>query len=472
MARTKGSFTLAGAIEPLISAPLDSRDKVATKAELTASGNFPYPYVGMETYVVAEDKKYRLIGDDPTNIENWKEVAEGGGGGTSDYSDLSNKPSIENVTLSGNKSASDLGLAKLTDLADFITKTVDDLVNYYTKSQSYSKTEVDAIVTAIKNSRFEVVATLPTSDIKTNVIYLVPKADAESGDVKDEYINLDGTTAGWEKIGSTEVDLSGYVTTTALNTALTNYTTTTDLTTLLANKQDKVQVYTMPTATEDLVGKMYQYLGATNATYTHGYWYECVVGTEPNTYMWQQTSVQPASSLAVEDSEGTALTQRDTMQFGTGFNATDDSENEKTVVEADLMQSGDMDDIVTPLPSIAPKKEGIKYSTTEQVVGEWIDGKPIYQRTIDCGILTSGDSSISHNISNIDLIVDFWGRLNEESGTTILINSKWGSSIVAVDCFINKSVINISANGSAISSYLSSVYVTIQYTKTTDTATT
>jgi hypothetical protein len=35
----------------------------------------------------------------------------GGGGGASDYTDLSNKPQINGVTLSGNKSASDLGLA-------------------------------------------------------------------------------------------------------------------------------------------------------------------------------------------------------------------------------------------------------------------------------------------------------------------------------------------------------------------------
>lgn len=35
----------------------------------------------------------------------------GGGGGTSNYEDLSNKPQIGGVTLSGNKSASDLGLA-------------------------------------------------------------------------------------------------------------------------------------------------------------------------------------------------------------------------------------------------------------------------------------------------------------------------------------------------------------------------
>lgn len=36
----------------------------------------------------------------------------GGGGGTSNYNDLSNKPSINSVTLSGDKSPSDLGMAK------------------------------------------------------------------------------------------------------------------------------------------------------------------------------------------------------------------------------------------------------------------------------------------------------------------------------------------------------------------------
>ena len=35
----------------------------------------------------------------------------GGGGGTSDYTDLTNKPSINSVTLSGNKTAADLGLS-------------------------------------------------------------------------------------------------------------------------------------------------------------------------------------------------------------------------------------------------------------------------------------------------------------------------------------------------------------------------
>ena len=131
-------------------------------------------------------------------------------------------------------------LDNLPDLTNFITNTVDNLVNYYKKTETYTKAEVDGIVEAIKNSRFEVVFTLPTTDIKTNVIYLVPKPTTKTQNVKDEYINLDGTSAGWEKIGDTEIDLSGYVTTTALNTALADYTTTTDLTTLLAGKVDKV----------------------------------------------------------------------------------------------------------------------------------------------------------------------------------------------------------------------------------------
>lgn len=38
-------------------------------------------------------------------------LGEGGGGGTSDYSDLSNKPQINGTTLSGNKSSPDLGVA-------------------------------------------------------------------------------------------------------------------------------------------------------------------------------------------------------------------------------------------------------------------------------------------------------------------------------------------------------------------------
>lgn len=54
----------------------------------------------------------------------------GGGGGTSDYSDLTNKPSINSVTLSGNKSLSDLGIASASSvgIVDSNQKIVVDLL--------------------------------------------------------------------------------------------------------------------------------------------------------------------------------------------------------------------------------------------------------------------------------------------------------------------------------------------------------
>lgn len=134
---------------------------------------------------------------------------------------------------------------KTSDLnndSGFITNTVNNLANYYLKAQTYTQTEVDALIAAVKNGRFISVATLPTTDIDTKAIYLVPSADPQTTNIKDEYINLDGTSLGWELIGSTEIDLSGYVTDAELTTALADYTTTTDLTTLLSGKQDTLTI--------------------------------------------------------------------------------------------------------------------------------------------------------------------------------------------------------------------------------------
>ena len=55
---------------------------------------------------------------------------QGGGGGTSDYNDLDNKPKINNVTLSGNKNSHDLGLMPETTLAAVATSgDYDDLID-------------------------------------------------------------------------------------------------------------------------------------------------------------------------------------------------------------------------------------------------------------------------------------------------------------------------------------------------------
>lgn len=55
-----------------------------------------------------------------------------------------------------------------------------------------------------------------------------------------------------------------------------------------------VQRSTMPMATEDESGKIYQYVGATDANYTNGYFYKCESdGGNPATYFWVRLDVQP-----------------------------------------------------------------------------------------------------------------------------------------------------------------------------------
>ncbi len=61
----------------------------------------------------------------PTNTTYWQVFASGGGGGTDDYEDLENKPSINGVELSGDKSTGDLGI-EFNDLDDVDMTGVTD----------------------------------------------------------------------------------------------------------------------------------------------------------------------------------------------------------------------------------------------------------------------------------------------------------------------------------------------------------
>ena len=149
-------------------------------------------------------------------------------------------------------------------IANFITTSTQSLVYYYLKSETYSASEVDQLLAAIKQFTYESVSTLPTASAQTmNKIYLVPSADPKTSNVKDEYITLSVTDQGqttyyWECIGSTSLDLSNYYTktqtdaaiTAALNTALASYYTKTEadnaistaISTAIANYYTKTQV--------------------------------------------------------------------------------------------------------------------------------------------------------------------------------------------------------------------------------------
>jgi len=122
-----------------------------------------------------------------------------------------------------------------------IMQVSQSLVNYYLKSETYSKLEVNAIIDNIKQFRYQVAASLPTPSADTmGIIYLIPSSNPKSQNIKEEYITIyDNSAYKWEHIGDTNIDLSGYSTTEQMNaaiaSALTSYYTKTKVDAMIAN---------------------------------------------------------------------------------------------------------------------------------------------------------------------------------------------------------------------------------------------
>ena len=100
--------------------------------------------------------------------------------------------------------------------------TVDTAINAESTNAhaAGSKAVYDFVTAAIADvSTFhaEIVAELPSTGA-SNILYLVAKTGSESGNVYDEYLYIGGA---WELIGSTGIDLSGYVKSSEMH-ALTN----------------------------------------------------------------------------------------------------------------------------------------------------------------------------------------------------------------------------------------------------------
>ena len=108
-------------------------------------------------------------------------------------------------------------LSQLTNDTGFVTNAVSDLINYYTKADTYTKTEINNMISAIPKFSIQVVQSLPSSGISTTTIYLVPKT-ASTNDSYDEYIYVNNA---WEKIGSTAVNLEDYYTKAQVNAMVT-----------------------------------------------------------------------------------------------------------------------------------------------------------------------------------------------------------------------------------------------------------
>lgn len=138
-----------------------------------------------------------------------------------------------NTALEGKADTNDIptvpvNVSELNNDENYIKNTVDNLVNYYIKSDTYTKSEVNSLISNIQKLTSQIVDQLPTEDIDTSVIYLIKQSDT-SAYMQYMYIN-----SAWAELGSTQVDLSDYYKKTEVDTKL-------------ADKADKTELPTVPT---------------------------------------------------------------------------------------------------------------------------------------------------------------------------------------------------------------------------------
>lgn len=128
-----------------------------------------------------------------------------------DYAQLDDLPEVPVKSVNGKVGDVNISVptktSDLTNDSGFITKAVGDLTNYYLKSQTYTKEEVNGLISAIPKFSISVVSSLPTSNISATTIYLVGGGD--TGDLYTEYIYVNSK---WEILGAQKVDLTGYAT--------------------------------------------------------------------------------------------------------------------------------------------------------------------------------------------------------------------------------------------------------------------
>ena len=108
-----------------------------------------------------------------------------------------------------------------------------------------------------------------------------------------------------------------------------------------------------------------------------------------------------------------------------------------------------------------------KYSTTEEVVGTWIDGKPIYRKTFNNISVTSSEYSVIPIATGltIDNLINMSGYLINNERWIIALNSVDIQYANMVRATYDKQTSSLEL---VVQNWTGTATVTIEYTKTTD----
>lgn len=107
-----------------------------------------------------------------------------------------------------------------------------------------------------------------------------------------------------------------------------------------------------------------------------------------------------------------------------------------------------------------------KYSTTEQVIGAWIDNKPIYRKVIECGALpNASNKDVAHNIQNLGVTIKCNGiAVRTSDSRALTIPDSTPSAEIA--CGVANTNVYITTQNDRSS--FNNSFLILEYTKTTD----
>lgn len=391
---------------------------------------------------IATTEKAGIVKPDGTTITvdadgTIHSVGGGGTAGTMDYEDLSNKPSVNGIELSGNKTTSDLGITaesvgadvvgsastalsnakdytdtKIADLVGGAPATLDTLKEI-SDALAASEEAVEAINQAIGNKLEK------NGDSKDNTVTFTQANTRENILPTEKHSTLFGKIAKWFSDLKTVAfsgsynDLSNKPTIPTVNDAtLTIQKNGNTVQTFTANaSSNKTANIIVPTKTSELENDS-GFMGSATALDTYE---EIMANTESGKF---------AGAKGVKE----------------GFTQLNNSLNRLE-----------------------------KYSTSEQVIGTWIDGKPLYRKVFYIsGITIDTGTTIESGITNIDIVKSLDGIFK--------FTATKDSDLFALNYFQNGYgiAIRLKPDGNFffersawLSGDLDYLIITIEYTKTT-----
>lgn len=359
------------------------------------------------------------------------------------YNNILNKPQINNVTLSGNKSLNDLGIqpagnyalsndiptntSDLNNDSGFITNAVNNLMNYTLKTNTGSLIDLE-----INGTTY--VVTLSLKDIDGNVI------STDTIDLPLESVVVGGNYDSTNK---------------KIILTLENGNTVDILVgDLVAGLQTEI------TSQNKLASDLVDDTNSGN---------KFVTLSEKQTWNNKSDFSGSYNDLTNKPTIPTVPTNISAFTNDVGYltehqdiTGKEDRTNKTTTIDNESTN--------TQYPSakaVYDYVEGLNtYSTDEVKIGTWF-GKPLYRKVIPITTYT-GSFTVNHNISNLDLVVNFVGKFKRADGiqnSTKNSNDNYGINIYDISNTNFEVVIGSNLKNNLA---VTNLFVILEYTKTTD----